>query len=710
MDDIAAALTSCDREPIHIPGAIQPFGVMLIIDADGVVVGEANSPVAVLGESLHRLIGRHASEIVPRLPASGIAVIGDVTFDGVERDCVAYRSGEHLVVELTDKIGTGMLDAAFLAEIESMGGRLEQSGTLADLSTQAAKVFQQLTGYSRVMIYRFVDGDAGVVLGEAISDASGSFLNHHFPATDIPRQARALYVRNKVRVIADVLYEPVPVRSASSDLSQIDMSDSTLRSVSPVHLQYLKNMGVAASASMSIVNDSILWGLVACHHHEPRPLSLTTRLACQTVASALARQVKARDDRQLFRERIRLRGQEDVVVGRLGSDERLADFFASSGKELANLLQADGFAAVQGTDLFCTGQCPEEAQVRAVAEFVREPGAIKPIVSSSLGTIMPEAKAFADVASGVLAVTMSTEVPTILMWFRAEQLQVVKWAGNPHKGVPHSPEAQLQPRTSFEAWSESVKGRSSEWTHAEVESAQRIVRLMLEARNNRRMRQLNRELTTSLKENQTLVEQKDYLLKEVNHRVQNSLSLVAAFLRMQGRTAGPEAQAQLEEAEQRLMAVGLVHRRLYQDDSVRVVDLSRYLAELVGELRTSMDADWEEHLVTDLAPVLISTDRAVRVGLIVNELIVNASKYAYGGQPGPLHIRLDQFRDTMRLVVSDRGRGPSGQTQGTGFGSRMLASLVQTLNGTLEQEDNMPGLKVSLTAPVMAPHEVFQTD
>lgn len=701
MDDFATALNSCDREPIHIPGAIQPFGIMLIVDAADIVVGEAGSPVEVLGQSLGQLIGKGGSEITARLPQTGILVVGEVPFEGTRRDCVAYRSGEHLVIELTEVSGAEALNASFFADMETLEGRLEQTSSLADLSAQAAKVFQELTGYSRVMVYRFVDGDAGVVLGEAISDASSSFLNHHFPATDIPKQARALYVRNKVRVIADVHYTPAPVRSASTDLSQIDMSDSTLRSVSPVHIQYLKNMGVAASASMSIVNDNMLWGLIACHHHETRPLSLTTRLACQAVASALARQVKARDERQLFRERIRLRGQEDVVVARLGADEKLSDFFTGSGKELAALLQADGFAAVQGPELYCSGACPDDVDVRAMAEFVRRPGAIRPIVTSNLASLMPEAAAYADLASGLLAVTMSTEVPTILMWFRAEQLQVVRWAGNPHKDVPHSADAQLQPRTSFEAWSESVKGRSSDWTHAEVESAQRIVKLMLEARNNRRMRQLNKELTTSLRENETLVEQKDFLLKEVNHRVQNSLSLVAAFLRMQSRNASPEVREQLEQAEQRLTAVGLVHRRLYQDNSVRVVDLSRYLSELVAELKTSMDADWDSHLVADFAPVLISTDKAVRVGLIVNELIVNATKYAYGGQPGPLHIRLDQFRDTLRLVVADRGHGHTGEVQGTGFGSRMLTSLVQSLEGTIEQENNAPGLRVSLSAPIM---------
>ncbi len=706
MNDFSDALTSCDREPIHIPGAIQPYGVMLIATSDGVVVGHANSPIDVLNRSLEDLIGLRARAIWPGLPAAGIVTLDQVDFDGTMSDAVAYRSGEHLVVEITPHRKGEALDAAFLARLEGIGTNFEQSGSVADLSKQAAGVFQDLTGYSRVMIYRFVDDDAGVVLGESIAGDSPSFMNHHFPASDIPKQARALYVRNKVRVIADVHYTPAPVVSASTDLTAIDMSDSTLRSVSPVHIQYLKNMGVAASASMSIVNDGMLWGLVACHHHEPRTLSLTTRLACQAAATALARQVKARDEHDLFRERIRLRAQEDSIIGRLGSDEKLSQFFERSGADLAALLTADGFAAVQGNELFASGSCPDDIDVRAIAEHIRRPAAIKPIVTSSLSRQMPTAAAFADLASGLLAVTMSTEVPTILMWFRAEHLQTVKWAGNPHKDIDHSPDAKLVPRSSFEAWSESVKGRSREWTHAEAESALRVVKLMLEARNNRRMRQLNQELTTTLRENEILIEQKDYLLKEVNHRVQNSLSLVAAFLRMQSRNASADVREQLEQAERRLMAVSLAHRRLYQDDSVRVIDLSRYLGELVVELKAAMDDDWEQHLVIDLAPVLVSADRAVRLGLVVNELITNASKYAYDGRPGPLHIRLEQHRDTLRLIVADRGRGYAGTVQGTGFGSKMLATIVQSLNGSLDQQDNQPGLKVILSAPIMSPDDV----
>lgn len=704
MDKPSVDLTNCDLEPIHIPGSIQPYGVMLIAHPEtGEIVGYAGVDKvsdAVLGRNLSEVIGQDVEAIKAIITGQGMHVLPPVTLAGGVHDAIAYRSGEHLVVELTEP-GEGMpLNAAFLAQLDSMETRLERTGTMSELSNEAARIFQRLTGYSRVMLYRFVDDDAGVVLGESISDSSPSFMHHHFPASDIPRQARALYVRNKVRVIADVHYQPAPIISASSDLKTIDLSDSTLRSVSPVHIQYLKNMGVAASASMSIVKDGVLWGLVACHHHEVRPLSLNTRLACQAVATSLARLIKSREENELNRERVRLRSHEDAILTRLGRDTSLVEFFSQAGPELAKMMQADGFAAVQGKEFFCSGHCPKADDLRLLSERVRIPGMMRAVATRNLSKDFEPAKAYADIASGLLAVTMSTEIPTILLWFRAEQLQTVKWAGNPHKEGLNEPGAILTPRASFEEWSESVRGRARDWTHAEVESATRIVRLMLESRNNSRIRELNRELTTTLRENESLIQQKDFLMREVNHRVQNSLALVAAFLKMQSRFVSEDAREQLQQAEHRLTAVSLAHRRLYQDDSVEIIDLSRYIDELLGELLPALDAGWSEAVSLDLMPMLISTDRAVTVGLIINELLTNVTKYAYDGQPGPVGVRLEQFNDNLRIVVQDRGRGLGDQVNGTGFGTRMLTTLVQQLQGTIEYEDNAPGVRAVVTAPI----------
>jgi chemotaxis family two-component system sensor kinase Cph1 len=697
-------LTSCDLEPIHIPGSIQPYGIMLVADpGSGRIVGYAGTKGVddtLFDRPLDEVIGWGAQAIRSSLPRTGMQVLGDVQFDGVTRDAIAYASGSHLVVELTEKVDGTRIDAALLATLDTLDVRLERATNLTELSAEAAQIFQRLTGYGRVMVYQFVDEGAGVVRGESTSEGLPSFMHHHFPASDIPRQARALYVRNRVRVIADVHYQPAPIVSASSTLQELDLSDSTIRSVSPVHLQYLKNMGVAASASMSIVKDGMLWGLIACHHHEKRELSLDTRIACQSMATSLARLIKVREDNELYRERVQLRSREDTILTRLGPDSSLTRFFSQSGLDLAKLLDADGFAAVQGTDLYCTGKCPDDADIRAMAEHVRVGALAKPYATRQLSRQFPAAAQFTETASGLLAVTMSTEVPTILLWFRAEQLQTVKWAGNPHKDVAHDPSAQLTPRSSFEEWAESVRGRARDWSLSETESASRLVRLLLEARNNSRIRELNNELTTTVRENEILLEQRGFLLKEVNHRVQNSLSLVAAFLRMQARAAGGETRSELEEAQSRLMAVSLAHRRLYQDNSVEVIDLSRYLTELMDELAKSLEAGWRDAIALDLAPILTDAGRAVSLGLVANELLTNAVKYAYEGRPGPVSIRLEQHRDMLRLIVADRGPGMNGGVAGTGFGSKMLRVLMQSLDGNLDYEDNHPGVRAIVTAAI----------
>ncbi|MFS2152886.1 histidine kinase dimerization/phosphoacceptor domain -containing protein [Rhizobium sp. Rhizsp42] len=703
-----ADITSCDLEPIHIPGSIQPHGIMLIVNNELKVIGAAGDIEGRLtenwaGRALIDLVGGDCVAKAARVEEDATLILGRVEGASGYLNAIAYRSAGRLVVEMDAAEPEPTLSAPFLFGLDAAVSQFERAPTVESLCRQAAATFRDLTGYGRVMIYQFIDGDAGVVVGESLDEGSSSFLNHHFPATDIPKQARALYVRNKVRVIPDVSYIPAPIRSVREDLRGLDLSDSTLRSVSPVHIQYLKNMGVAASASISIVKDGVLWGLVACHHHEPKEITLNVRIACLAIAGSLARQIRSKEEAELYRERLRFRSQEETVLSKLGADGSLSEFFERSGRELANLLSSDGFAAVQGQDLFTYGKCPDNIDIRAIADFIRRPAALQPFATPSLKTKMPEAEAYADRASGLLAVTMSTEIPTILIWFRAEHLEVLEWAGNPHKGVPVEPGVTLTPRASFEAWSEEVRHKARPWSHGEVEAAGRVVRLMLERRNDLRVRELNRELTTTIAENETLLRQKDFLLKEVNHRVQNSLQLVAAFLRLQGKTSGDDAvRLQLEEADRRLSAVALVHRRLYRDDSVEVVDLSRYLEDLVSEMKTTMDDEWARQFDLELAPVQISTDRAVNVGLVLTELVINAQKHAYEGRPGRLSVILEQHRGMFRLIVMDHGAGKKSGG-GSGFGKRMLAAVVDQLKGTIDEQDNKPGLRTVVTAPIDTP-------
>lgn len=706
FDHGAPGLDACDREPIHIPGSIQPHGLLVLADVSGqtirYVAGDIEGrlgvsewqgqPLAVLlPETLRSTLAETAVGPTP-------AYLGRMSATGGEQFDVSVHAVQGLLAfELEPAPEKVVTSAAMLAGLEAAGLAFERSISLRALCERAALEYARLTGFDRVMIYRFLDDETGVVVAEALGEGVEGFLNHHFPGSDIPRQARALYVRNLVRVIPDSRYRPQPLRPGWSEAEPLDMSDCALRSVSPVHLKYLANMGVAASASISIVKDGVLWGLIACHHSTPRTLPYDVRIACRALAGGLARQIKAREDAEAYRERIRLRGFEDDILAGLGVERSLDETVAEQLPYLQRMMDADGVAIYRSGHLATAGETPNESDLREAVGWIVDRAVVEPVASDRWAEDDARAAPLRERASGLLAVTISADEPFVLMWFRAEQLQVVNWAGNPHKdGAAAGP---LTPRASFDAWAETVQGRSRPWSLAQVEAASRLRAALLEARHGRRLRDLNSRLAETLSDRESLLQQKDFLLKEVNHRVQNSLQLVGSFLSLQGRASEDAAvREQLDEARRRLNAVALVHRRLYRADQMESVDLARYLEELSGEMLASMGPEWSEQVSLDLAPISLATDRAVTVGLVATELVINANKYAYGGGAGPVDIRLEAAGGSFRLIVADRGRGRG--SPGQGFGTRMMTAMVSQLGGRIEYLDNDPGLRAVVTAPV----------
>ena len=705
-------LTACDREPIHGPGAIQPHGLLLVAHGDGdhaVVAGAGDLEQRLradwLGQPLATLIGQEVGPLLDSLPGGLKAVMPDTVVGRDERFTVSlHRSGAYLLVELEPVGVDPTTAAATLAWLDAVVGSFERAVDKQTLCSRAAAAYRTLTGFDRVMIYQFLDDGAGVVVAEDRAPHLATFLNHHFPASDIPQQARALYIRNRTRAIPTIDYAPAPLRPES--FAGLDLSDVAIRHVSPIHLQYLRNMGVGASASISIVKDGLLWGLIACHHDSPRLVPLPVRGAAATLASALARQIRAKEEAAAYRQRLQLRNTEDSLAPRLGGDGTLVQVIRGMRDELRQMLDADGLALMLPGQIEASGRCPSDAVLREIARWVRERGN-EPVATYELPALMGSDDDHLAQASGLIAMPLREE-DAMLLWLRAERIETIEWAGNPHKAVSGRPASEandaavLTPRASFASYAETVRGRARRWTLEEVEAAHRIRRHLFEGRQQVRLRGLNRELTKTLREKDALLAQKDVLMKEVNHRVQNSLQLVASFLRLQAKTAGPGAIADhLAEAQARLAAVALVHRRLYRDDQVESVDLSRYVDELVTDMRTSLGADWGRHMTLDLAPVLVPTDRAVNIGLILTELVINATKYAYDGAAGPLAILLEQHGGRLRLIVADDGRGRGEvSSEGQGFGSRMMHAMVQRLSGTLEYHDNQPGLRAIMTAPI----------
>jgi light-regulated signal transduction histidine kinase (bacteriophytochrome) len=702
--------TICDREPIHIPGSIQPHGVMLLADPKTLIVthaaGDAEGRLGRSdwqGQTVTSLLGGRVAAEAERIvkdKTRGFLARLAPPFASESFDALLHVASGHVVIEL-EPVSEEGLSSELLPQIEAAAAAFEKASDLQALCQMAATEFRRLTGYGRVMIYRFLDDDAGVVLAESLAEGEHSFLNHHFPASDIPKQARGLYVRNLVRVIPDVEYEPAPLRP-DLPAHEFDMSDCILRSVSPVHLQYLRNMEVGASASISIVKDGVLWGLIACHNATPMNIHADVRAACRALAGGLSRQIKAREETDSYRERVRLRSFEDDIVALLSREGALDMAISNHLNEILRMLSADGVAVLRGQDFVCGGRCPGEKDARKLAVWAIERSSDTVFVTDRLAEHYDLPEDVRPLAAGLLAITLSASEPWVVIWFRAEVVETVNWAGNPHKNMTPGPEGTLNPRSSFDAWTETVRGRSRRWTLPEAEAAARLRVAVMGVWQSRRMRDLNRQLMNTLDEKDLLLQQKEFLIGEVNHRVQNSLQLVSSFLALQARASDdPNLNAAIEEARRRLSAVSLVHRRLYRADQLEAVDAARYVDELLTDLVSSMGTEWETHLVRDLQPVMLPTDRAVGLGLVLTELVINANKYAYGGAAGPLRITLIEDRNTFRLMVADKGGGRTGNRRG--FGTRMMDALVTQLGGTLDYEDGAPGTSAILVAPIDIP-------
>ncbi|MBS1093265.1 GAF domain-containing protein [Gluconobacter wancherniae] len=698
-------VTSCDREPIHRPDAIQPYGLLLIADAKtlSVIAGAGHIEERLasdwLGQALPSLLGISRARLeTPHMPSlSDVRVKG---LNGETFSAIRRNSDSHVYVELEPLQEEKLLTWDIFGEIDATAERFELCPDITEVCHKGAQIFRQLMGYDRVVVYRFLEDGSGQVIAESRSDALPTLLNHHFPASDIPRQARQLYIRNRIRVIPDVSYEAAPIRPQSAGLSGMDMSDVQLRSVSPVHLQYMKNMGIAASASVSLIVDGVLWGLIACHNVTPRQVGEDVRAACRTLAGVMARQLRNKEELVTYQERLRLRNAMEFLSSRMDTQTSVLDSVRALAPDLQTLFPCDGFAIVCGTEVFKSGILPEKSNILLMRDWLRLKSNYGVFSTSNLEAVFPGAAQYPELSAGVLAITLPFQKPIVLIWSRIELIETIEWAGNPHKAGPDE-QGNLHPRTSFKTWEQTVRGRAPRWNNEQIQAARRLRRTLIEDHQNQQLRELNHTLNTTLQERENLLQQKDFLIREVNHRVQNSLQMVTSFLKLQTRgTSNEETAKALGEAQNRISAIGLVHRRLYRDDHFGLIDLARYLEELMQELCLSLGEGWKQQLRLSLVSVLISADRAINVGLLLTELVINTSKYAYNGAAGPLRICLTQVNERIVLTVADQGQNSIKLESSQGFGTRMMKAVVSSLSGVIAYNNLSPGLQAVITIPI----------
>ncbi|MCW3061084.1 MAG: multi-sensor signal transduction histidine kinase [Capsulimonas sp.] len=651
---IAVDLTNCDREPIHIPGRIQPHGALLAFTAPKLSLTHVSDnteslfgiPAAtLLGTDGSALLGargvlhlRNCLSSLDPTRMNPVKLMLSTPAGPASFDCIVHRTDQALILEMEPSVGGRSVEfLGFYHAVRDSLTRLQKTSGVDALCQFAAEEVRRITGFDRVMGYRFDEEWNGAVIAEAKRADMGSWLGLRYPASDIPSQARALYTRNWLRMAFDVGCTPAALLAAlETGETPLDLSFSILRAVSPIHIQYLKNMGVGASMSVSIMRGDKLWGLIACHHETARFLPYETRAACEFLGQILSVQITAGEDVEeqgyIARLRdIRMRLQDGLRDWSTG-----AKFPHALESDLLELFGASGAAVCIGGKIDAIGQTPTAAEIQKIVEYLKTRPEEEVYATESIARDIPASEIPPETASGLLALFIDRSRGDCLLWFRPEVIRTVDWAGDPHKPVdPEGDSMVLHPRKSFEIWKQSVRDRSLPWRSADLTTAAEMRAALLGAALRRAfadVSRLNGELKSSNAELDAFAYIVSHDLKEPLRGIRNYAAILAE----------DQAEILVGEGREQLVTLsaltgrmeGLIDSLLEYSRVGRVemefepIDLNKVAAETRQILHTQLEQPGMELRIPRPLPTL-PVDH-VRIGHVYQNLIGNALKYRDG--------------------------------------------------------------------------------
>lgn len=489
--DLQDALRRCANEPIHQSGAIQPHGYLISCRLPDWSIHHVSANVESLtGTAPEGMLRRSLREF---MTDDIIDTLAEATSFS-EPDAPPQRAATANIGPMATlcDVSVHLADGLLHIEIEpqpmhvserspsivaqAMIARVASSQDDADFQQRVAEQVRMLTGFDRVMVYRFLHDDAGEVVAESRDSGLPAYLGLRYPASDIPLQARQLYLRNRIRLIPDARYTPVPIvpdRTRQGD--PLNLGQLALRSVSPVHLEYLANMGVRASMSISIVAGGRLWGLIACHHRTVRPLSPGLRASADLFGLFVSMRVAARQLQEAASLEVEARAVRDALALRLehASDTRLA--LPTELDLLRRAIDCDGVALLQAGHWHGAGRTPPADANPALLSWLRANLDAAGLVATDAAADWAASPTLADGIAGVLAMPLDLSREEWLVFFRCEQVHDVRWAGRPDEPfVIDGDGSRIGPRASFAAWQETVRGLSTPWSDADLRAAGRL--------------------------------------------------------------------------------------------------------------------------------------------------------------------------------------------------------------------------------------------
>lgn len=703
MSGFDVNLTNCDREPIHILGSVQPFGCLLAVNSDWVVAHASTSTLRYLGVAAEDLLGKPLTQIMSGHAIHNIRgrlqimrgadaverMFGQPLIDGGEDfDLALHYSGRLLIIEAEPSHPEILIEAA--SAVRSMTTRITARPTFEEFCHEAARQVRALTEFDRVMVYRFAHDGAGEVIAESVRPGIGSFLGQRYPASDIPVQARALYERNWLRIIADIDAEVSPILPpVSASGEPVDLSMSMLRAVSPIHIEYLRNMGVAASLSISILRDGKLWGLFACHHYAPKHVSYERRTAAELFGQLFSLTLESRERETETRRMAEARALHDRMMTAVVSGQPGADSLIPFLDDLCRLVHCDGLALWLDGRLTLRDSTPSASDVHTLIRLLRDKDTHAVFATHEISALLPAAADWSEKAAGMMAVPLSRAPRDYLIFFRKEEAKTLVWGGKPEKLTKVGPLGdRLTPRKSFEAWEETVRGQSRPWTTVERSLAESMRASLLEI--------VFRLTDLADAERQRANQRQELLIAELNHRVRNILGLIRGLISQS--QAGVASVAEFAEVVGgRVQALARAHDQItrHQWGPGALGDL------ITAEAEAYLSSKAQRVRLTG-APIALAPDAFSILSLVIHELMTNSAKYgALCDQRG--WVTIDWRRDPKGDLIIDwrehdgpRVKPPTRR----GFGSTIIEhSIPHDLNGDVALDYRPEGFQARIRIP-----------
>ncbi|MEL1087582.1 ATP-binding protein [Pseudomonas sp. OB66] len=733
-------LANCADEPIRFPGAIQPHGLLLTLTEPALQIIQvsanvatllARAPESLIGQPLHSLIGaEHTAQVLQALQQATFSEAAPLRFElnDTEFEGLLHRHQGVLILEL--EIHVKNFQPRNVAGVNTHLGRmlqrLQAATTLQALYDISVKEIQAMTGYDRVLIYRFEEEGHGQVIAEASDPSMEVFNGLFFPASDIPEQARELYRTNWLRIIPNADYQPVPLvpKLRPDTQTPLDLSFATLRSVSPIHCQYMKNMGVLSSMSISLLKGDKLWGLISCGNRQPLHVPHELRMACQTIGQVLSLQISAMETLELTRQR-----EEKVeALARLNqamvdSPQNVFDGLAQQPATLMALVNAGGIAIIEDKQLHRYGNCPEPEEIRALHKWLQARG--EPVFASHhLSSVYPPAAQYQSVASGVLAMSLPKPVDNGVLWFRPEVKENINWSGDPRKPLDlENSDAgmRLRPRTSFEIWKVEMAGISTKWSHGDRFAANDLRRSALE---NDLARQVRRE--------QAAVQARDDLVAVVSHDLRNPMTVISMLCGMMQKafsSEGAHTSRRISTAIDTMQQATARMNTLLEDllDTSKI-DAGRYsitpqalevghIFEEAQALLSPLAHDKDISISFQADPDLRIHADPERLFQVLSNLVGNAIKFT--PRMGTVGVHAKSVGDEIVFIVRDSGEGipkehlphvfdrywtiKEGNPTGTGLGLYITQGIVEAHGGQIVAESEPgQGSEFRFTVPRLA--------